>query len=44
MKIKKARDTKKCVIKGKIKLEDYKSCLEAAQIKNKINRLKTKRN
>ena len=36
---KKAKDTKKCVIKRKLKFEDHKSCLEAAQIENKINHL-----
>ena len=28
---KKAKGTKKCVIKRKLKFEDYKNCLEAAQ-------------
>ena len=37
MKIKKANGTKKRVIKKII--QDYKSCLEAAQIENKINHL-----
>ena len=36
---KKAKRTKGCVIKRKLKFEDYKSCLKAAQIKNKINHL-----
>ena len=36
---KKAKSTKKCVIKRKLKFEDYKNCLEAAQIENKINNL-----
>ena len=27
----------KCVIKGKLKFEDYKNYLEGAQIENKIN-------
>ena len=36
---KKAKGTKKCVIKRKLKFEDYKNCLEAAQIENKINHL-----
>ena len=31
--------TKKCVIKRKLKFEDYKNCLEALQIENKINHL-----
>ena len=39
MKIKKAKGTKKCVIKRKLKFEDYKNCLEAAQIENIINHL-----
>ena len=37
--VKKAKATKQCVIKIKIKFENYKSCLEAAQLKNKINHL-----
>ena len=36
---KKAKDTKKCVIKRKPKFEDYKNCLEATQTENKINHL-----
>ena len=36
---KKAKDTKKCVIKRKLKFQDYKNCLEAAQIENKIKHL-----
>ena len=39
MKIKKAKDTEKCVIKRKLKFQDYKNCLQAAQIENKINHL-----
>ena len=39
MKIKKAKSTKKFVIKRKLKFEDYKNCLEATQIENKINHL-----
>ena len=34
---KKTKETKKSVIKIKCKYEDYKNCLEAAPIKNKIN-------
>ena len=34
---KKSRGTKMCVIKRKLKFEDYKSCLEATQLENKIN-------
>ena len=36
---KKKRNKKKCVIKGKLKFEDYKHCLEATQLENKINQL-----
>ena len=43
VKIKKAKDTKIRVIKGKFKVENYKTCLEATQFKNKIKHLeKTK--
>ena len=35
----KKQETQKCVIKRKLKFKDYKSCLEAAQIENKINHL-----
>ena len=43
MKKTQSKDTKECVIKEKLKFEDYKNCLEAAQIKNKISHLeKTK--
>ena len=30
--IKKAKGTKKCVIKRRLKFQDYKNCLEAVQI------------
>ena len=36
---KKAKGTNKSVIKIKLKFEDYKNWLEAAQIENKIHRL-----
>ena len=36
---KKVKGTKTCVIKRKIKFEDYKNCLEAAQTENKVNHL-----
>ena len=39
---KKAKGTKKCVIKRKLKFQDYKNCLEAAQIERKINYLRHK--
>ena len=42
-KIKKAKDTKKCVIKRKIKFEGHKNCLQAAQIENKIDHLEKNR-
>ena len=34
---KKAKGTKMCVIKRKLKFENYKNCLEAVQLENKIN-------
>ena len=36
---KKAKNTKKCVIKRKLKFENYKSCLEPAQLDDKIKYL-----
>ena len=36
---KKAKDTKKCVIKTKLKFENYRNCLEETQLQNKINYL-----
>ena len=36
---KKAKGTKTCVIKRKPKFENYKNCLEATQLENKINYL-----
>ena len=39
---KKAKGTKKCIIKIKIKFENYKNCLEATQLENKINYLENK--
>ena len=36
---KKAKGTKKCVIKRKLKFESYKNCLAATQLENKINYL-----
>ena len=36
---KKAKGTRKCVIKRELKFQDYKNCLEAAQIENKISHL-----
>ena len=34
---KKVKDTKKRVIKRKLKFEDYKNCLKATRIENKMN-------
>ena len=39
---KKAKGTKKCVIKRKLKFENYKNCLEATHLENKMNYLKRK--
>ena len=36
---KKAKSSKNCVIKYILKLEDYKHCLEANQLENKIKHL-----
>ena len=36
---KKTKGNKTCVIKRKLKFEDYKNCLEAAQLETKINHL-----
>ena len=35
----KAKGTKKCVIKRKFKFEDYKNCLKATELENKIDQL-----
>ena len=37
---KKGKATKKCVIKINLKFQDYKNCLEAAQIERKIDYLR----
>ena len=37
---KKAKDTKKCVRKWKIKLEDYKHCLEVTQLESTKYKIK----
>ena len=39
---KKAKSTKNCVIKGKLKFENYKKCLETTQLDNKIQYLEKK--
>ena len=33
---KKEKVTKKCIIKRKLKFKDYKNCVEATQLENKI--------
>ena len=43
LKIKKAKDSKSCVLKGKIKFENDKNCLEATQLVNKIKYLEKKK-
>ena len=43
MKIKKAKGTKKCVIKTENNFQDYENCLEATQIERKIKYLKKKK-
>ena len=40
---KKAKGTKKCVIKRKLKFENYKTCLEATQIENETNYIEKKK-
>ena len=37
---KKAKGTQQCDKKGKLKFQDYKNCLEVAQIENKMNHYK----
>ena len=39
---KKTKGTKKCIIKRKVKFEDFKSCLEKTQLENTINHLEKK--
>ena len=39
---KKSKGTKKCIIKGRLKFENYKNCLEAILLKSKINNLEKK--
>ena len=43
MKIKKQKASKKCITKRELKFRNYKNCLEAAQIENKINHLEKNR-
>ena len=43
VKIKKAKCAKMCVIKRKLKFEDYKNSLEATQLDNKIKCLEKNR-
>ena len=37
---KKGKGSKQCVLKRKLKFENYKNCLEVTQFQNKINYLK----
>ena len=37
VKIKKSKDPENCVIKKKLKFENYKNCSDATQVDNKIN-------
>ena len=39
---KKAKGTKKCAIKRKLKFKNYKKCLEVSHLENKINHLEKK--
>ena len=39
VKIKRTKGTKRCVMKRKLKFENYKSCLEVTQLSRKINHL-----
>ena len=39
---KKAKGTKKCVIKTKLKFGNFKNCFEATKLQNKINYLQKK--
>ena len=41
---KKAKDTKKCVIGKRLRYENYKNCLEATKIDNKMKYLVKKLN
>ena len=42
-KIKNQKDTKKRVVKTKLKFESYKNCLEATELGNRINYLEKKK-
>ena len=39
---KKAKETKKCVIKRKLEFQDFKNCLEETKLQNKVNYLEKK--
>ena len=39
MEIKKPKSTKKCVIKRKLKFKDYKNCLKATKLVNKMKQI-----
>ena len=40
---KNAKGTNKCVIKGKVKFQNYKNCLEATQLEDQIGHLEKNR-
>ena len=40
---KKAKDTKKCILKRKLKFKDYKNCLKTSQIVNIANYVEKKK-
>ena len=44
VKIKKQKAHKKCVIKGNLKFGNYKNCLAATKLENKINHIENIKN
>ena len=44
VKIKKQKAHKKCVIKGNLKFGNYKNCLAATRLENKINHIENIKN
>ena len=43
IKVKKAKNTKGCVIKRELKFQSYENCLKISQIINKVNYLEKKK-
>ena len=41
--VKKKKSPKKCVIKGNREFENYKNCIKATKLENKINLLEEKK-